>query len=230
MYNYLKTIGLEKYLDEYFCNRTWKRESYLEKLDLFVSGKSEKQKVVLKDKFQINKTHRQLNDHVNEIKVACAYHPLAIFIKEDGELSPDLLDNSLKIEIKTINESGDEAERHENMEPDRGYFYFGRRLTEKEETDTKVNVSRSVENKCLYHLNKATKQIENSGRIYLIYDWDILFKQDQNSRIHAPLTKNDIKNILESTSNNFCKNCSNVSIKIVSTEELKNDVENNSNY
>lgn len=227
MYDHLKTIGLEKYLHVYFWNYQWKNELHLDKLDSFIANKSQEQKEVLRKKFQtlnnqLDKTHRQLNDLFNEIKIACVYHPAAMFKEESEGLSSDLLDGSVKVEIKTLNESNDEAERHASMNSGEGHVYHGSVLTEEQKAEVKFAVIK----KCLYHLNKAVKQVNSNGKVYLVYDYDFMFRQGSNSYVMAPLKDEEVKNILKSTCNDFSKEYPDVSITVVSMSELKEGVEN----
>ncbi len=112
MYPHLIEIGLQKYLNNYFFNKEWLLEKHLENLDKFIASKDEKQRDILKGKFSKINEHVSLNDHFHEIMVAYIFHPKGIF-QEDGFLggSPDIIDNGILIEIKTINPSPKELER-----------------------------------------------------------------------------------------------------------------------
>jgi len=159
MYENLQAINLTKFLNKCCGSANWVKENWLVSLDSFVGILSEENKKTLKSKINNNLNHYQANDILNEIMVACAFHPKAHFVKEYGQKSYDLFDNSsdLKIEIKTLNEGDDEKERHEQDK----FLGISKGLTDTEIQNKKIKITEIIRKKCLDHLSKALCQIDN---------------------------------------------------------------------
>ncbi|MFA6297384.1 MAG: hypothetical protein WC629_02370 [Candidatus Paceibacterota bacterium] len=161
MYQSLIKIGLEKYLKEYFFEKEWLFERYLENLDIFVSSKDCSQKDILKNKFKENLSHLSLNDHLNEVMVACAFYPKGLFQKESkGVKSSDIVDCGVEIEIKTINADSNEIERIKVLKPN----------SMRDNLPKDLGYELRICEKFKQRIEKAKKQIKNNGVVYIVWD------------------------------------------------------------
>jgi len=182
MYKSLIQIGLEKYLNEYFFERDWLFEKYLENLDIFVSSKDDSQKCILKNKFKNNLSHSSLNDHLNELMVACAFYPKSLFQKESkGIKSPDIVDFGVEIEIKTINSDPSEIERINVLKPN------SMRSNLPKDLEYELRICKKFKQR----VEKAGEQIKGKGVVYIV--WDSTLVPDWENR----------KNIIESLFEKF---------------------------
>ncbi len=179
MYQSLINIGLKKYLDDYFCNKKWHFEQYLENLNLFVAFKDDKQKKILKEKFSKKLNHLSINDHIHELMVACAFHPMGLFQNETTDKSFDLIDNRIQIEIKTINASPNEIERIKTLRLNS----FGNSPPEDTEYESRIR------KKFKQRIDKAKEQLKNHGIVYLIWDSDFGIGWDDRKKEIAQLLK-----------------------------------------
>lgn len=162
MYKNLVEIGLKKYLDEYFFNKSWSAKSYLEKLDSYVGALGIEQKEILNKKYSKISNHRSINDHFYELMVGYVFHQSGIY-PDDNIFggSPDIIDGNVLIEVKAINAPATEIERVKIIVPDSvswGPF-----------ADDKDFESRFKE-KFDFRVDKAKEQISNKGLIYIIWD------------------------------------------------------------
>jgi hypothetical protein len=205
MYENLQAINLTKFLNKCCGSANWVKESWLVSLDSFVGTLSEENKKKLKSKINNNLSHYQTNDIVNEIMVACAFHPKAHFVKEDGRKSYDLFDNSsgLKIEVKTLNEGDDEKERHKQDK----FLGISRSLTNTEIQNKKIKITEIIRKKCLDHLTKALCQIDNSGKIYLIYDYNLLISENIGTKKKAVYKNYHPSNFPKKEAEKIIQNC-----------------------
>lgn len=236
LYKNLKKINLEGYLNECCGSKNWHRESWLLKLDTFVGTLSEENLNTLRSKFvetkndqEAKERHRQYSDELNEVMVACGYHPTALFVqRQDNKKTYDLFDKALnlKIEVKTLNESVDEQIRHNNQKPNTATTYIGKALSDSELENIRKSIIVSLEKKCSDKLTEAVCQLENEGKIYLIYDYDILFKNLDHLMTHAPLSKEEIKRIIENYCINFSTVHNNIAIESIYFEDLREKVSN----
>ena len=229
MYQSLYSVGLKSYLDEYFFNREYLQEPWLTKIDKFVGNLSDVQQSVLREKFKPNITHLSANDLVNEVMIACVHHPTADFIREATDRKTfDLFDESfnLKIEVKTLNESEGEQIRHNNQKPNEGRVNIGKCLSGKELEDRKKSIIISLQKKCLDKLSKAVCQLESKGKIYLIYDYDILFGTSEGSRTHAPMSGEEVGKIVKDYCTQFLTGYPDVAIEVTCLEDLRARVAN----
>ena len=181
MYDHLVEIGLKNYLDSYFFNQTWIVEDYLQKLDLYVSTLPVEQQKILRLKYSSNRDHLQQNDLLHELLVASVFHPNGSFIHETtSEKSADILDGSIRIEIKTINASPTEVERVKIMDPGtvrtmvpRDDYYEDR-----------------IRRKFRLRIDKAVEQLSGSGLVYLVWDSDLTGNwSDRKERIEKLFTE-----------------------------------------
>lgn len=232
MYENLKVINLTKFLNKCCGGTNWIKEKWLLSLDSFIRTLSENDKNVLKLKIKNNLEHYQINDVVNEIMIACAYHPKANFVKEDQNKSYDLFDSSsnLKIEVKTLNEGDDEKERHKQDK----FLGISKGLTDTEIQNKKIKITEIIRKKCLDHLSKASCQINNSGKIYLIYDYNLLTSENIGTKKQAVyknyhpsnFSKKEAEKIIQNCLDNFSKRHPKVFIEAIYFGDLREKVAN----
>src|SRR3989339_198556 len=177
MYDNLQKINLTEYLNKCCGGTNWVKESWLVFLDSYVGLLSKENTNILKLKINNNLNHYQINDIVNEIMIACVYHPEANFFKENKKI---------------------------------------------------------IYKKCTDHLTKASSQINNKGKIYLIYDYNTLTsenigtkKEPRFTRTHrSALSKDDIKNEINNFLNNFSKNHPQITVEAIYFGDLRDKVIN----
>jgi len=165
MYKFYKNlidIGLEDYLDTYFFGKEWVIEDYLEKLDKFVARKEENQKNILRKKFQSLTNHTIINDHLYELMIGVTFHPMGEFQDSSSdELSPDILDNGVSIEVKNINAEPSEIERIKKIIPDNiSYGPF----------PSDSNFESRYRDKFSLRVTKAKRQVAGKGIIYIVWN------------------------------------------------------------
>ena len=243
MYKNLININLEEYLNKCCGSKTWHEESWLLKLDTFVGTLSKENLNTLRSKFSITKNsqqtkekHRQDTNKLNEVMVACAYHPNARFIPEvDGQQTPDLFDESLdlQIEVKSLNEGKDEEDRHDNQEPNKAEIYINKAISVSELEEKKKATATFFETKkCKYLIDNAISQLKGSGKIYLIYDYNLFSRDNIGSEkepvytaLHpAPLSKEGVKKIIENYCINFEVAHPSISIEVIYFGDLREKI------
>ncbi|OGF25870.1 hypothetical protein A2331_04770 [Candidatus Falkowbacteria bacterium RIFOXYB2_FULL_34_18] len=232
MYDNLQKINLTEYLNKCCGGTNWVKESWLVFLDSYVGLLSKENTNILKLKINNNLNHYQINDIVNEIMIACVYHPEANFFKENNKKTFDLFDKNLnlKIEVKTLNEGDDEKERHKQDK----FICISKCLNVLEEKNEKQQTKKIIYKKCTDHLTKASSQINNKGKIYLIYDYNTLTsenigtkKEPRFTRTHrSALSKDDIKNEINNFLNNFSKNHPQITVEAIYFGDLRDKVIN----
>lgn len=232
MYNNLKLIGLTKYLNKCCGSKNWVREGWLVALGIFVGTLTEENKNILISKIRKGLEHYQINDIVNEVMIACAFHSRANFMGENDQKSCDLfeVDSNLKIEVKTLNEGDDEKERHKQNK----FLCISKRLSDAETLNEKQDTKIIIYKKCNDHLEKAATQIDNKGEIYLIYDYNLLSSKNAGSKeeplytqTHRSATpEEEVKNIIKNCVNEFTKNRPEISIEVIYFGDLRNKVAN----
>lgn len=175
MYKNLVKIGLRKYLDTYFVSEKWVSETYMEVVNTYVGLKTEREQNILRKKFERITDHSEANDHFNELLIGTAYHPKGVF-QEDNATggSPDLLDNGIAIEVKTINAPPKEIERQKTILP--GVVYYGPFPDDN-------NFENRFADKFNLRLEKARNQIGNSGLVYIVWDSTINGWSERKNKI-----------------------------------------------
>jgi len=217
MYSELTTLGLEGYIKN-ACGGSVHSDSYLNALERFVSGLSDSNKITLKEKFKNQQDFGQINDLLNEVAVACVFHPKAIF----KNIGPDLDENGTSIEVKTLNESCNEDKRHKTSK-----FCVISPILNKDELLNELSlIKKAIKEKVLYHLVRAKEQLENKsskkGVIYIIWNYDnLLHGEDGNTHKNNIELKSEVCAIIESTVNNFSSNNRKLTIKSYYFEELQ---------
>jgi len=207
MYQSLVKIGLKKYLNEYFFNKEWLSEEYLEKLNSFVALKSKEQQAILKNKFTKKLSHLSANDHLHELLIACAFHPNGLFQKEIPDTSSsDIIDNGILVEIKTINASPDEIERIKALVPNS----VRNSLPKDNEYEARIC------QKFKQRIEKAREQVKDNGIVYIV--WDSTFVINFRSR------KTQIERLFERLILTEKKKSPNLKIQIVYFEDLREKV------
>lgn len=190
MYEHLNNIGLENYIKK-CCGGETHEDSWLSGLDTFV-GRIEKNSIeVLQSKFSKISNHSQITDTLNEVMVASIFHPLASFIKEGARKTPDLYDKSKKIyiEIKSLNEGDDEKERHKSD----SFSDISSALSETDRNIKKQKILENIYKKACDHFSKATCQLNNRGIIYLVYDFNLFFRDKIGTKNQPRFTNTQIK-------------------------------------
>lgn len=175
MYTKLRELNLEKYIES-FCGEVVVKNKYLDVLEDFVDGLTPENFGVLKLKFKGNKKNSEIADLLHEVEVAYLFHPKARFNSVDG---PDL-ENGISIEIKTLNESKEENERHLQD----SFSCASPILTDKQKIEENNLIIEAIRKKVNYHLEKANKQLKGKGLIYLIWDYDNLL-HGSDGRVHG---------------------------------------------
>lgn len=224
MYENLKKICLEDYLNIAFGNIKWHHVDWLVVLDKFIGRISKENLDILKKKNCDTSNHFQKNDVLNEIMIACAYYPGADFIKEDNIIQkPDLYDSYVNtyVEVKTLNVGDDEKKRYELMDKNNNVFTSVSTLLKEEEKFRKVNEIRfAVEKKCLEHFNKAASQLKGKGRIYLVYDYN-LFHNLQHFNLFP---KECVLQVITKCINDFLKYHTDIMIQAVYFADLREKI------
>src|SRR5581483_6097955 len=177
MYEKLKKLNLETYM-KCFCGGEIKSDSYLSALESFLNSLTEKNFNQLEEKFRGEKQKSEIIDLLHEVEIAYVFHPKANFLNNEG---PDL-ENGVFIEIKTLNESEEERERHKT---DR-FCALSTVLNEKGKANEKKLVDDAINRKVTYHLEKANKQLKGMGLIYLIWDYDFLL-HGEDKQVYSPI-------------------------------------------
>ena len=229
MYEHLNNIGLENYIKK-CCGGKTHEDSWLRGLDTFV-GRIEKDSIeVLRLKFSKISNHSQITDTLNEVMVACIFHPLATFIKEGTYKTPDLYDKSrnVYVEIKSLNEGDDEKERHKSD----SFLDISRVLSETEKSIKKQKILENIYKKACDHFSKATCQLNNQGIIYLVYDYNLFFR-DKTGTNNQPcftntqvkiVSQNDVLACIRKATDDFIKIHPCISISPVYFGELRNRI------
>ncbi len=229
MYNNLQKINLTNYLDECCGGKKWIEESWLQALDGFVGTLSDENKFIFESKINNNRNHCQINDIVNELMIACAFHPKADFVAEGTLTSCDLIDNNsdLKIEIKTLNEGDDERDRRKKN----SCCWIAAAPSEKESTKEKELMQAAISNKCKEHVKKAVNQISEKGKIYVVYDWNLLTSKNigAESPVYvnthwSPLPRDAVKSTIDICVNETLRENSGVQIEVISLDDLRKKV------
>ena len=204
MYKHLVEIGLENYLNEYFFNQSWLTESYLEKINKYVGCFTQEQKTILKKKYSKISDHRSANDHFYELMVGYVFHPNGFFLDDNiSGGSPDIVDSNVKIEIKAINAPAAEIEREKTIVPDSvSYGPF---------PDDDCYESRFTE-KFNFRVNKAKRQISDSGFIYIIWNSTLKGWSKRKPIIEA---------LLDNLSKEAETKCPGIKIKTICFEDLR---------
>jgi|GEM_PF-5249978 fructose-1,6-bisphosphatase len=232
MYDNLQKINLTNYLNRCCGGEKWISEGWLESLDKFVGILSDQNISVLKSKINDNLGLYQINDIVNEIMIACAYHPEANFVSEGTSSTYDLFDQNsdLKIEVKSLNEGADEQERHKKDT----YCGVAALPMEKEAAKEKKDMEDAIRKKCREHLQKAVGQIAKKGKIYLVYDWNLLTSQNigtkedpryTNTR-RSPLSGEEVKNIIDKCTDEVVRVYTDVQVGVIFFGDLRHVVAN----
>jgi hypothetical protein len=192
LYKNLVDIGLKNYLDVYFSNEEWFLEAYLEKLDVFIANKGIRQKNILRRKFQYVTDHLVVNDHIYELLVALVFHPNGLFQDNPPETSsPDIIDGEICIEVKNINAEPKEIERIKTIVPNTvSYGPF----------PNDSDFEKRFNEKFSHRVNKAKKQIGNSGIIYIIWDTAIMGSAKRKSKIDKLLKKLSLEEMKQNPS------------------------------
>ncbi|MFA5127991.1 MAG: hypothetical protein WC457_03245 [Patescibacteria group bacterium] len=230
MYENLQNINLTKYLNECCGGQDWVNERWLRALDKFVGELSDENKDILKARINIIQSHLQTNDIINEIMIACAYHPRANFLSEGKTLSYDMFDKSvnLKIEVKSLNEGIDEQVRHESD----SFVGQAPLLPESEENNEICGMRNAITKKCKDHIEKAIKQVDENGKIYFVYDYNLFTSKNigtkhlpnyVNTRV-SPLSQDDVKNIINNCWGDFQNHYANVKFKAIYFGDLRSEV------
>ncbi len=234
MYKNLTNVGLKEYLDVLCGGPMWHEDSWLKKLDIFAGTLSEENLRIVRLKFGVNDTHQQKDDNVNELMIACAYHPTADFIPtQEGRKTSDLFDRSrnLKIEVKFLHEGEDETNRHRSDE----FCAFSRPLSGSELERRKTATTTFLgTKKCQELLDKAVSQLEDEGKIYLVYDYNLLSRDNRGTReepnwtapVHAPLSGEEVGKVIKNYCTNFLTAYPNVSIEVIYFGDLRKRVAN----
>lgn len=233
MYDNLKTINLTEYLNKCCGGPNWIKDSWLVSLDYFVGTLSDENKTIIKSKFKNNQELPRQNDMLNEIMIACAFHPTASFIEEkENEKTYDLFDNSLnlKIEVKSLNEGDDEKERHKQD----SFSDWLIHLSDSELQNEKIKITANISKKCNDHFSKAVHQLDNCGKIYLIYDYNLLSRENIGTdkeptfakTHHSVLLKKDIEKAIQNYLNDFSKCHSKIFAEAIYFGDLREKVAN----
>ncbi|PIR76238.1 MAG: hypothetical protein COU32_03135 [Candidatus Magasanikbacteria bacterium CG10_big_fil_rev_8_21_14_0_10_42_10] len=177
MYENLNNIGLKDFLVK-CCGGTIHEDPWLRSLDSYVSTLSSQNLISIKQKIRPGLTDNQKNDLLHEIEIALVFHPKADFVQENNEKKePDLFDPStgINIEIKSLNEGEDEQERHAKGGK---LLIQNKALQDEEKADLKYRIFQILKNKTKYHLECAVKQLNNNGRVYLVFDYDNFIREN----------------------------------------------------
>ncbi len=212
MFDNLKKINLEKYLESYTGDIS--KEMWLIALDDFISTLSEENINVLQSKINLEQNVYRINDLVYEIMIACVYHPKAIFVEESkkkNQKTYDLFDekSNLKVEIKSLNEGDDEKERHKKNE---FLCNVAKALTESE----KEKLISIIKKKCVKILEKAVEQIESKGKIYMIWDRNLFTSENIGTKYEPKYTQTRPTNLNDDEFSKIVKEC----IPIFSNESI----------
>lgn len=218
MYENLLQLNLEGYIKKY-CGGAVTKNKYLKNLDLFIGNLSEDNLDILKNKFKGNKEFSETSNLLREIEIALLFHPQANFRRESG---PDLEDNGTLIEVKSINEGKEEAERHTNN----SFFSISTLLSERELKKEQTETIKAVKGKLVQHLEKAHKQINSKGLIYIIWDYNTFIYRN-NGQVHknGALTKNKIGLTIKATCLEFNKKFPEVIIRNYYFADIINMIE-----
>lgn len=199
MYEKLKELNLEKYI-KHFCGGVVGSDKYLNALENFVNSLTTENFQTLKSKFKGGKKNSEIADLLHEAEVACVFHPKARF-NIDG---PDL-ENGISIEIKTLNESKEENERHQGD----SFSYISQIFTDENKTKEHDLIIAAIRNKANYHLEKANEQLKGKGLIYLIWDFDNLLHGNDGQVHEKILDKNSTQELIDKVVKEFieCHPC-----------------------
>lgn len=205
MYKKLKELGIEQYIQN-ACGGKIRQDKYFNALEKFIESLSSENFCILRNKFKGLNNRSQIKDLLNEVAVACAFHPKACF----NNNGPDFYDNGICIEIKTINESKEETERHKQ-----DYFMaISTCLTEEAKNNEKKLIIHAIKNKVFFHLEKAKKQLAGNGLIYLIWDYDN-FLHGEDNQVHPKIINEPVaQKCIRLSIEEFIKKYPNINIKI----------------
>lgn len=195
MYRNLINIGLEHYLDSYFCNNNYIDDKCIENINNYVGTLEEAQKKILLEKFQNQRDLTRLNDMFYELWIAYVYHQNAFFQDEQG--SVDMIDSGVSIEVKNINTTPEELDRIKDIKP--GIINTGPFPRE-------INIEERFKERFERHFIKAEKQLNNNGIIYLIWD-TTLYNFDANKEKITRILNNLIKEKQSSNPNIKITHC-----------------------
>ncbi|MFA5714580.1 MAG: hypothetical protein WC998_02425 [Candidatus Paceibacterota bacterium] len=212
MYKKLKELNLEKYIN-HFCGGVLVSDKYFNALENFVNSLTTENFQTLKSKLKGNKKNSEIADLLHEVEVAYVFHPRARF-NVDG---PDL-ENGISIEIKTLNESKEENNRHQRD----SFSCVSPILANEKKTEEHDLIIAAVRNKANYHLEKANKQLKGKGLIYLIWDYDNLLHGNDGQVHRKILDGNSTQKIINEVVKEFteCHPC--LTIKNLYFADLRN--------
>jgi hypothetical protein len=174
MYKNLINIGLEEYLNSYFFNETWIRDGCIENIDNYVGSLSEAQKKILSKKFTNQNDFTRANDLFYELLIAYTYHQNGQF--QEG--SPDIIDDSINIEVKNINTIKEELERIQNLTPN---------SVRTGPLPEESNIEDRFKERFERHFKKAKSQINSKGKVYLIWDTTLSDFSENKEKIESIL-------------------------------------------
>jgi hypothetical protein len=204
MYTKLKILGLEKYICN-FCGGSIQQNKYFNKIENFIDTLSTKNFSVLELKFKGNKNFSEIADLLHEIEIACLFHPKATFNND----APDLEENGIGIEVKSLNEGKEEQDRHKSNK----FLSISKTLTYNKNFEEKNNTVDAIKNKINYHLKKADDQLKGKGLIYLIWDYNLLLHSADGGIHKGTVDKEEMNRIISEYVDEFIKNHSCLNIK-----------------
>lgn len=230
MYKHLNNINLADYLVA-CCGGNLREDPWLRSLDAYVSRLSPKNLAVIKEKIKKNLTHLQKNDLLHELEIALVFYPNVCFVKEiNGEKSPDLIDpiSGISIEIKTLNEGLDEQDRHTKN----SFLSLSEVASDDEREKLRAAIFQVLRKKTQYHIQRAIHQLNNEGKIYLIFDYNIIYRENVGTKT-APVYVNprfnilddkEIKKIIEDEVKEFAGSLDSISIETIYHGDLRDMV------
>lgn len=227
MYKFLSSVGLEDYLVK-CCGGVLHEDSWLRSLDVYVSRLSLENLAIIKEKINEGLAHLQKNDLLHEIEIALVFYPNAIFAKEiNGEKSPDLIDptSGISIEVKTLNEGLDEQDRHTKD----SFLGFGKALNDGEKEKLRAEILQILRKKTQYHLRRAAHQLNNNGKIYLIFDYNFIYRENIGTKAvpvyidpHVNIIDDkETKEVIGDEAKTFAQSLSSISVEIIYHGDLR---------
>lgn len=213
MYPELTKFGLENYIKT-ACGGSIQSDPYFSALERFSSGLSEGNKKVLMDKFK-GQSNAQMNDLLNEVAVACVFHPKAQFNAPDR---PDLTADGVNIEVKTLNESAQERQRHTSS----FFSSISPALNTIDLSNEYDLIEQALKNKVTSHLKKAKNQLNGVGLVYLIWDYDnLLHGEDGHVHVNNIVREGEARTIIESVVGKFVYEHQRLTVKNYYFEKLQ---------